>query len=356
MAHHISCLCKGVRQEVVLGPLAGQSMLDLCHCTACRAVTGQLCSSYHSLHKRPQELDSLVEYHESPCISRYFCNTCGAHVFARQKQTGQYFVAAGLLEENPHPFKSTRHWRAEDTRDGGLTSFLPTKSGDASPGCYLHVNPDCQQSSSGGREAEEWTGDDHRLPARCHCGGIGFYVTSPDLSSKDASSPWPDLLVPYYSGSSENTADVKWWLREEGSKYLAGTCACRSCRLASGFPIQTWAFIPKSNLQNADGTPLSFGSSTMQQYESSPGVYREFCGRCGATVFWHCEIRPLLIDVSVGLLRAKSGARAEDWLEWHPGRVSFSEMAVDPMLIRQLEAGLKVWGESRGRENQLSGE
>lgn len=334
-----------------MGLSPDQSTLDLCHCTACRAVSGQLCSSYYPLHSRPQGLESLSEYRESPRISRYFCKICGAHVFSRQKQTEQYFVAAGLCEGSPPPFDSTRHWGAEDTRDGGLTSFLPAESGDNGPGCYLHGDPNCQQSQSEGK-AEEWTPDGHRLQARCHCGGIDFYITSPDSTSRDASSPWPDLLVPYYSGSSENAADVKWWLRNDGKKYLAGTCACRSCRLASGFPIQAWAFIPKSNLQGADGISLSFGSGTMRQYESSPGVYREFCCRCGATVFWHCEERPLLIDVSLGLLRARSGARAEDWVEWHPGRVSFSEMAVDPMLIRQLEVGLKVWGEDRSRSRQ----
>ncbi|KAI9042251.1 GFA family protein [Aspergillus affinis] len=347
MAGRISCLCKGVTQEVVLGPLSGRSILDLCHCTTCRAVSGQLCSSYYPLQSRPPNLESLGEYQESPCISRYFCKTCGAHVFARQKQTEQYFVAAGLWEENPPPFQLIRHWQAKDTRDRGLSAFFPVDPGATSPGCYLYADTHCQQGREDERKIEEWTEDDRRLPAGCHCGGIEFYVTSSDPGSNDASSPWPDLLVPYHSGSPENPADVKWWLRDEGKKYLAGTCACRSCRLASGFPIQTWAFIPKSNLQNADGTALSFGLGTMRQYESSPGIYREFCGRCGATVFWHCEERPLLIDVSVGLLRAKSGARAEDWVEWHLGRVSFSGMAVDPKLIHQLEAGLKIWEANR---------
>jgi hypothetical protein len=37
-----------------------------------------------------------------------------------------------------------------------------------------------------------------------------------------------------------------------------GTCVCNSCRLSSGFPIQTWAFVPKSNIFNADGSPLVF--------------------------------------------------------------------------------------------------
>ena len=78
----------------------------------------------------------------------------------------------------------------------------------------------------------------------------------------------------------------------------------------------------------------------MRRHNSSPGVYREFCGCCGATAFWHCDERPLLIDVSVGLLHAK-GVRAEDWLDWAPNRVSFAEMAVQLDLIHRLEEGMK---------------
>jgi hypothetical protein len=67
---------------------------------------------------------------------------------------------------------------------------------------------------------------------------------------------------------------------------------------------------------------------------------REFCSRCGATVFWHDKFRPELIDVSVGLLRAAEGSRAGSWLEWWTGRVSFLEEAG-----KGRSRGAKVWGE-----------
>jgi hypothetical protein len=57
-------------------------------------------------------------------------------------------------------------------------------------------------------------------------------------------------------------------------------------------------------------------------------------------VFWHGEERPDLIDVSAGLIRAPSGVRAEGWLEWHPNRVSFKELAQDSKLAEALEFGL----------------
>ncbi|RAL15645.1 GFA family protein [Aspergillus homomorphus CBS 101889] len=227
---------------------------NLYHCTACRTTIGMLCSTYYPLQTRPQNLDNLREYQQFEYIVRYFCNTCDAYALACSRPSERYFVASGLLVDNgnTHRTRLLRHWRTSETRDGGLTSFL--------------------------------TGEQHL--------------------------PWPDLLVPYYTHSSENTTDVKWWLREANIKYLTGTCACPSCRLASGCPIQPWAFIPKANLFDACKAPLAFGAGTMQRYESSPGVYREFCKHCGASVFWSSDQRPLLIDVSVGLLRSPEESRA----------------------------------------------
>lgn len=48
-------------------------------------------------------------------------------------------------------------------------------------------------------------------------------------------------------------------------------------------------------------------------------------------MFWWALQRPDLIDVSIGLFdEAQNGARAEDWLEWHRGRVGFLEKASKP--------------------------
>ena len=90
-----------------------------------------------------------------------------------------------------------------------------------------------------------------------------------------------------------------------------------------------------------EAKPLDFAIASLRRYESSPGVYREFCDVCGASAFWHCEERPDLIDVSVGLLKSPSGARVEDWLDWETGRVSFKEEALDQELVIALERGLQ---------------
>lgn len=342
MATSVTCLCGGIALSIQLDPAKDHSQLQLCHCHSCRAVTGLLYSSYYLMQHGPPSLDGLCKYQQSPYVSRFFCKTCGAHVFARTEPCGQYLVASGVLVADTPSVQSIQHWSVDHTRDGGLSTFLPG---------WPSVDARCRLAALSGTQGDLWNGSQrpdsdsevksqHELPARCHCGQVRFYITPPNASSSQVWSPWPDLLVPYHSGSSENQENVKWWLRDENTKYLAGTCVCTSCRLGSGFSIQTWAFIPKPNILDADRSPLDFNRSTMRQYNSSPGVYREFCSSCGATVFWHCDERPGLIDVSIGLLHAH-GAKAEDWLEWATVRVSFAEMAVQNDLVRLLEEGLK---------------
>jgi hypothetical protein len=319
-----------------------------------------LCTVYLGLASPPTSLASLTNYNSSQRMSRFFCSTCGAHVFAEDKSTGEYWVGSGTVEHSRDVVEITRHEWVGDTHDGGLATYL-TRCGQRGLAAYVE---DSEQQimdlvdERGGQELKlvepgEYFMRSARLQApplqhrenvlaQCHCGGVEYYVTPPSELSRKLSAPWPDLLVPYHSGSPENKQDAKWWIRAKETKFLAGLCACRSCRLAAGFPIQSWAFIPKANIIKRNSTPLDFSLGSLQQYESSPGVFREFCRVCGATVFWHCEERPDLIDVSVGLLRSKSGARAEDLLEWETGRVSFKEDALDQELVKSLELGLQA--------------
>lgn len=253
--------------------------------------------------------------------------------------------------------KIMQHEFVGDTKDGGLAVCLADFDHDPVPlflqgpdGASLPIEPNVRFTTFGPddpppvdnptRNSVEVSESSNDLHGECHCGGFAFYVTRPNAASRACSSPWPDLLVPYHSSSSENCEDIKWWLRANGSKYLAGTCACRSCRLGSGSPIQAWAFVPKANLLQFDGTPFTYGTGSLRQIESSKDCFREFCGTCGATIFWHCRERPDLVDVSVGLLRAKEGSRAMTWLDWWTERVSFKEDALDKALIENLEKGL----------------
>lgn len=357
----ITCLCgrSQGKAEVAAESLPVETLL--CHCNICRYTSGVLCVSYLTLASPPGMKESLQTYQSSARMRRIFCGVCGAHIFAYNSDLNEWYLATGPIETLDSAYgimmETTRlvqHEFVSDTVDGGLAPCLISIGGrklaffaqgpdeeplvsDPAVGPLTVLLPtielrDRQLSSSPSSE-------DH-LHASCHCGGVQFTLSRPTDKSSKLSAPWPDLLVPHHSDSSRNEEDIKWWLRSDGCKYLAGTCACRSCRLGSGFAIQTWAFVPRINLISPAGEPLSFGSGALKQYESSPGVYREFCRFCGATVFWHCDERPDLIDVSVGLLRAEEGSQADSWLEWWTQRVSFKEDAVDVELIEALEHGL----------------
>ena len=379
----VTCLCGAVQRSVLPDTISAAQGLTLCHCTTCRHTSGLLFTSYYPI-LQPSSLSGLTAY--SPpqgcdpetSNTRYFCSVCGCHVFrSTSTPTGTVWaVATGTLVSEPEPGASYRRQAyVSDTGDGGLSIWLRDISSD-----FGH---EASSSAAGsGRFSETQDG----LQAACACGGVRFHVTKPDEASRHPKSNFADLLIPYCSTPREvvtNPADEKWWLRpgrEDGQRYLAGTCACRSCRLASGFEIQSWAFIPRTNivfhLLSTGGDGVGDQPSTeevtqmvldfdalrprgiLQPYNSSPGVIREFCPRCGATVFWHDAWRPDLIDVSAGLFQSSPtsmGAREESWLDWHTGRVSFAEetgrdrkggaKARAEQLVEDLERGMKLSGD-----------
>lgn len=55
-------------------------------------------------------------------------------------------------------------------------------------------------------------------------------------------------------------------------------CHCRSCRLAFGAPVVTWAGVPSEQFQ------WLAGGDSVGRYASSPGVERTFCPTCGTSL------------------------------------------------------------------------
>jgi len=106
--------------------------------------------------------------------------------------------------------------------------------------------------------------------------------------------------------------------------------------------------VPKHNIKQVDGSPLDFHMGILRRYVSSKGTYKEFCGVCGAFVYWHSDAdegKPEdLIDISVGLFEAETGALAEEWLDWHVKEMIFLQLAQNKPLLENLAAGVKEWG------------
>lgn len=342
---HFSCACNKVCGSVGIPSSKLPLLLSFCHCNICRHQTGLLAGSYVLLPKESTSFKvsgPLASYRTSSRMIRRFCSSCGSNVYVEGTQPGEIHICSGAMGKSESKVLLRDHIFVPDTKDGGLSSWLPNVPGwegfsheSKQIDCSLQTKAATNNTPSG------------QLRGYCQCRGVQFTITPPNEASKNLRGPFADLLAPYVSCSPKNDADVKWWLRSKDTRFLAGTCACNSCRKASGFDVQTWAFIPRVNISNVHGKPINPHMGSLKQYRSSEGVYREFCGICGAKVFWHCDARPDLIDVSVGLLDAEEGARAESWLEWWTERVSFEEEAQNTSIISSLKAGLKMWGDAK---------
>lgn len=361
-ALNVACFCGAVSRKVSLrdGDISSdQVSLSLCHCDTCRHTTGLLCTSYYPI-SLPDLSAPLKAYHPTYTSRRYFCGKCGCHVFRVLELEGkkqEWGVATGVVTwastQSASPRLNILHQHIADSQDGGLSVWFHPDD--------QHLDKKEMESSI----SKSVTAEKDYLEASCSCGNIKFHITRPNEASARPRRNYPDLMFPDKTTDNSikrNVADEKWWIQGNGTKYLAGTCACRSCRLMSGFEVQTWAFVPRANIffhisgpEGGNSTvPLDFNtlpSGVLTSFTSSPNVSREFCGTCGATVFWHEKSPDEVVDVSVGLLKDPEGARAEKWLEWWQGRVSFAEEVgtgrtgleakVASLLICELEQGMK---------------
>ncbi|TEB23356.1 hypothetical protein FA13DRAFT_1418703 [Coprinellus micaceus] len=408
---------------------------DLCHCNTCRHSSGQLAVYHVSVSTlvcvdsdEPFHVDGhggecpspdgdgdLVAYRTSENAIRYFCSMCSAHLIFRylgtpreegeggEREGAFWCVAAGALERTEGIVKVGYHIWVEDTLDGGLADHFRTLEGEDLPRYRRGPKSDeiaLRWRSETLNQTPNSTNDD-TLHISCHCQSNQYKITRPNFESYLPYSAYPDLLHPHdiaHLSKVRNSADVKWWLRPLGSshptKYFAGHCTCEYCRKTSGFEIQSWAYVPRSNILDQEGNSVVLqppekdevaemreelarigveGSGEgekkveaepedprpkgLKQYISSPGRYREFCRTCGATVFAWQIGRPDLLCIAVGLVdESQAGARAESWFEWCYTRVGYAEQAISPKMVEALTSSLAAAGaeatKSREEENE----
>jgi len=353
-----SCLCGKSTFELTLSPESLPLQTNVCHCNPCRHVSGALFVTYARLpddFKPPRDIVSRLKvYKTSAHLTRFFCPDCGTHMLVVNEQKGYWRVASGCLEQADGIIQPMWHIYIEDTKDGGLSDWLPEINGKILPRYREtigsdEVPPGWSLSTSSAKPSPS-----DKLYAHCACKGVEFFISRPSAKSEETQGPWPDALIPFNSDAPHPPNTEPWWLRADKQKFLASTCTCDSCRLATGHEVHQWSFVPTSDISlMRDGSqPFIPKFGTLTSFESSDDVVRRFCSECGATVFWHGNSRPSLIDVAVGLYAAPEGARAESWLEWSTNRVSYREDSTQraEAFTTAFEAGMKGFGKRKAPE------
>ena len=321
------CYCSANTFKVAFRTDSLPVACNSCHCSTCRHSTGTLSTrtvpilgSPLALDAEPQtpfDLSHLKTYSVSGHLQRYFCGTCGAYLFLRSSET--WTVFAGALDKNEGITRLVSHSYVGDTLDGGLANHLGAWDGVGLP-LFAGAATEMDQGDFQLAEvpsAPVSTVDN--IPFQCSCGDISFAVKR-YMGHPDQQEIW---LVP---GATE---DDPW-------RYRVGHCLCNDCRLNSGGLITTFTFVPVDHL--VDGrTSEPIGQSRPQglvTFESSPGVFREFCGTCGARVFyWTNSMKGHTRGVAFGLLdeRAVGGALGRALFAFHPHPI-YAELTADPKM------------------------
>ena len=73
-------------------------------------------------------------------------------------------------------------------------------------------------------------------------------------------------------------------------------CHCSRCRKANGSAFAANAAVSTKDFK------LTSGEGFMAEFESSPGVFRVFCGNCGSPLYSRRQITPEIIRLRIGTL------------------------------------------------------
>ncbi|KAL6234053.1 hypothetical protein BDW75DRAFT_213355 [Aspergillus navahoensis] len=329
-----ACHCRSVSFTLTIPTSALPLRTHICNCTICRTTHGALASFHATLPSdiKPSFIaasgpDKLTAYrHAHATSTRYFCSTCGCHIGDQMVSEEIWNISISIFDANANEGVWTidEHLFTGSTADGGLSALLPRIEGrelkrwDTQPGA-LSISD--SSFSSHGQDAEEDT-----LLAKCHCGGISFTISRPR-----------DEFV-------DSPASKKWIHPSDPTKWLALVDVCRDCRLVTGAHTLAWLFVAKDHITPPLPSNLLIGTSKC--YRSSKGVYRTFCGTCGATVFYTEASRLDIVDVATGLLHAADGVMLGSWAWWRTERLGYPDdgRTYDRAFTDSLTEGLQGWG------------
>jgi hypothetical protein len=87
----------------------------------------------------------------------------------------------------------------------------------------------------------------------------------------------------------------------DGAPVEALHCHCEDCRRHTGAPIATFVMVERAKLRFTKAAP--------NEFISSPGVRRSFCGRCGTPIAYASDRRPDIVDLFAGTLDDPSAVK-----------------------------------------------
>lgn len=245
----------------------------------------------------------MTSYKSSEHVTKWFCKICGAHMLDRVDggEHLKWYVAVSLVDAEEEVWKYTGHHFVESTKDGGAAVMMGRIGGVEmgmwkerkieGGGFYERGNWSLSESVAGADGVEE----KGMLRAKCHCGGVDFWIALPDV---DEARPEPPVT-------------------KNPSKWSGRHCVCNSCRTTTSSFISSWINISSSALQEKAKSPLISEDSAClgTTYKSAKDVSRTFCNVCGASVSYRREEGAGVLKIAAGLLEGR-GSRAESRIEW----------------------------------------
>ena len=233
-----------------------------------------------------------------------------------------------------------------DTLDGGLSTFMRKPGGEPARFWREYLERSEEFVDEWPAEPPKQMSPPESVPVRCVCEGVDFTLKRYDAAEHGVKAP-PGLVHP------------------KTLKHYASCDWCDSCRLDCGVDVMSWTFSPLTQLKDKNGAPLAEdgiklrerieksdpGVGTLRAHKSRKDVLRFFCGTCSATVFFWADDEPGDVDIAIGLLRSETGARAEDFLIWELGKMSFAEDTKGGWregLVKSVDEESLAWGKKKG--------
>lgn len=322
-----TCHCRGSTLSFTVPTCSLPIPVHFCHCGICRHTSGTLFTAGATVPEPNIDLSTLIPYKSSEHMTRWFCSTCGMCLLGNFHlgDTTKWFVPAPPVDAEEKVWHFAAHLYVGSTADGGLATLM-TQIG----GKEIELWEELAGRSALWHPAEsrlktrlDMLEPDDQLHARCHCGGIEFFVSRP-------------------TGDETSTEVDMNGVRKYKEKWPAMHEICTLFRPTISSFVVSWFFPSRNQITLVGGSPYPengiFG--TAKAYKSSTGVERTFCSRCGAIVSDVTYERSHMVGIAVGLIDTKD-VRAEDWLEWKTYKLAREEDAIWRSATDALKRGLQ---------------